>query len=53
MFFRQRIQGCSCAMKEIVDVDFLITSKNGDKKSCNLLKKIQQIQMNTPYLPSS
>ena len=35
-FYRQRIPESSCARKETVDIDILVTSRNGDKKSCNL-----------------
>ena len=35
-FYRQRIPEPSCARKETVDIDILVTSRNGDKKSCNL-----------------
>ena len=35
-FYRQRISEFSCARKETVDIDILVTSRNGDKKSCNL-----------------
>ena len=35
-FFRQRIPESSCARKEIVDTDICVTSRNGDRKSCNL-----------------
>ena len=31
-FYRQRIQEPSCARKETVDIDILVTSRNGDKK---------------------
>ena len=31
-FYRQRIPEFSCARKEIVDIDILVTSKNGDRK---------------------
>ena len=29
-FYRQRIPESSCAMKETVDINILVTSKNGD-----------------------
>ena len=32
-FCRQRIPESSCARKETVDLDILVTSKNGDKKN--------------------
>ena len=31
-FYRQRIPEPSCARKETVDIDILVTSKNGDRK---------------------
>ena len=31
-FHRQRIPECSCARKETVDIDILVTSRNGDRK---------------------
>ena len=31
-FYRQKISGSSCAWKETVDVDILVTSRNGDRK---------------------
>ena len=33
-FYRQRIPGSSCMRKETVDI--LVTSRNGDRKTCNL-----------------
>ena len=35
-FHRQKIPESSCATKETVDIDIVVTSRNGDKKSCNL-----------------
>ena len=35
-FYRQRIPKSNCIRKETVDIDILATSRNGDKKSCNL-----------------
>ena len=32
VFYRQRIPESSCARKETVDIDILITSRNGDRK---------------------
>ena len=29
-FYRQRIPGYSCARKESIDIDILVTSRNGD-----------------------
>ena len=31
-FYRQKIPGSSCASKETVDIDILVTSRNGDRK---------------------
>ena len=31
-FYRQRIPESSCARKETVDIDMLVTSRNGDRK---------------------
>ena len=31
-FYRQRIPESSCARKETVDLDILVTSRNGDRK---------------------
>ena len=31
-FYRQRIPESSCAMKETVDIDILVTSRNGHRK---------------------
>ena len=35
-FYRQRIPESNCARKETVDIEILVTSRNGDKKLCNL-----------------
>ena len=35
-FYRQRIPEFSHARKGTVDIDILVTSRNGDRKSCNL-----------------
>ena len=32
-FYRQRIPESSCARKETIDMDILVTSRNGDKKN--------------------
>ena len=32
-FYKQRIPKSSCARKETVDIDILVTSRNGDKKN--------------------
>ena len=31
-FYRQKIPASSCAKKETVDIDILVTSRNGDRK---------------------
>ena len=31
-FYRKRISESSCARKEIVDIDILVTSRNDDRK---------------------
>ena len=35
-FYRKEIPESSCERKETVDIDILVTSMNGDKKSYNL-----------------
>ena len=35
-FYRQRIPESSCVRKETVYIDILVTSRNGDRKLCNL-----------------
>ena len=35
-FYRQSIPEFIRARKETVDIEILVTSRNGDKKSCNL-----------------
>ena len=45
-FYRQRIPEFSCARKETVDIDILVTSRNGQKKEVEpvepVLKNIYQ-----------
>ena len=36
VFYRQRIPESASARKETVDMDIVVTSRNGGKKSCNL-----------------
>ena len=31
-FYRKRVPGSSCARKENIDIDILVTSRNGDRK---------------------
>ena len=35
---RQRIPESSCAKKEIVDIDILVTSRNGDRKIMQFIR---------------
>ena len=35
-FCGQRIPESSCKRRQTVDIDILVTSRNSDKKSCNL-----------------
>ena len=37
-FYRQRIPESSCAKKEIVDIDILVTSRNGDRKTMQFIR---------------
>ena len=37
-FYRQRISESSCARKETVDIDILVTSRNGDRKIMQSIK---------------
>ena len=37
-FYRQRIPEFSCARKETVDIDILVTSRNGDRKTMQSIK---------------
>ena len=41
-FYRQRIPESSCVRKETVDIDILVTSRNGDRKI------IQSIRISRP-----
>ena len=38
VFYRQRIPESSCARKETVDIDILLTSTNGDRKIMQSIK---------------
>ena len=38
-FFRQRIPGSSCETKETVDIDIRATSRNGDRKTMQSIRK--------------
>ena len=38
-FYRQRIPEPSCVRKETVDIDILVTSRNGDRKIMQFIKK--------------
>ena len=35
-FYRQTIPESSCVRKETVDIQIHVTTRNGDRKSCNL-----------------
>ena len=37
-FYRQKISEFSCARKEIVDIDILVTSRNGDRKIMQFIR---------------
>ena len=37
-FYRQRIPESSCARKKTVDIDILVTSRNGDRKIMQTIK---------------
>ena len=43
VFYRQRISESSCARKETVDTDILVTSRNGEKKKKKKNHAIYQI----------
>ena len=43
-FYRQRIPEPSCARKETVDIDILVTSRNGDRKILNLMSHCLKIK---------
>ena len=45
-FYRQRIPQSSCVRKEIVDIDILVTSRNGDRK---ILKSQMNIYQSNAY----
>ena len=38
VFYRQRIPESSCASEETVDIDILITSKNGNRKIMQFIR---------------
>ena len=37
-FYRQKIPESSCARKETVDIDILVTSRNGDRKTIQSIR---------------
>ena len=37
-FYRQRIPECSCVRKDTLDIDFLVTSGNGDRKTMQSIR---------------
>ena len=47
-FCRQRIPECSCAMKEAVDIDLFITSRNGDRKFIQPVRIVSEPAMRMP-----
>ena len=42
-FYRQTIPEFSCAKKETVDIDILVTSRNGDGKTTELIRITSQL----------
>ena len=42
-FYRQRIPESSCARKEAVDIDILVTSRNGDRKIMPSIRIISKL----------
>ena len=47
-FCRQRIPESSCAIKEAVDIDLLITSRNGDRKFIQPVRIASEPAMRMP-----
>ena len=45
-FYRQRIPEFSCARKETVDIDILITSRNGDRKIMQSIRIMTGLSLN-------
>ena len=45
-FCRQRIPESSCAKKEIVDIDILVTSRNGHKSCNQIMEPGEPVLMN-------
>ena len=41
-FYRQRIPESSCVRKETVDIDILVTSRNGDRKIMQSIRIISR-----------
>ena len=46
-FYRQRIPEPSCARKETLDIDILVTSRNGDRKTMNIYQSMNTYYSNT------
>ena len=46
-FYRLRIPEFSCAKKETVDIDILVTSTNGGRKIMQSIMRKWKVQMNT------
>ena len=44
-FYRQRIPEFSCARKETVDIDILVTSRNRDRKTMQSIRIMSRPQM--------
>ena len=49
-FHRQRIPGFSSAGKETVDIDVLVTSRNGDRPRVDLPRKKKEVEPVDPVL---
>ena len=49
MFYRPRIPQYSCARKETVDIDILVTSRNGDRKIIKTMCRVFPPLKSTSY----
>ena len=45
VFYRQRIPEPSCARKETVDIDTLVTSRNGDRKIMQSIRVMSRLPL--------
>ena len=45
VFYRQRIPESSCARKETVDIDTLVTSRNGDRKIMQSIRVMSRLPL--------